>query len=353
MPDIDTVSHSSQTNVARGQVTSNAFAAVLNNAVAIVMKAGQSAGLNVANIDQLVDLIPDNVPFTPGTRYPLRFESISEEINFTSLVHLVAFGAFFNNHIAASHHNVMTMFEVAERGMLGLFISGKLNASRLVDISLVDVESAFGLPLSCEEQMENIPAYISVDAPTKPLVEDIVKCLNDTGRILLNRRCPSLGDLILNEMDKKLLASPASAGAMMQLLAATFPAFNDLGFFSKATALTAALYWTFKDRVPSLDFSDASDIGCPSDFDLIDFFFDMGVIEVKETSDTISAELLRALAVVGGRQIRSRILSKRGLDYSMVDLDMIFREIQASRKKTASAEDRPDRPYHAPRSFFF
>lgn len=212
-------------------------------------------------------------------------------------MHLLKFGAFFRDHLPVRDGHAPSAYEHALRGvlctsfffafppfpdtfLLALFLTGKLDGNRLTNLSIVDIESAFSLPLSREERLDNMPAYINVDVPTKQLVRsssfalflsfcsqssDILSILHQTGRLLNTHRVDSLGEYVLEFVLAHAGGECLPAPELVLRLASTFPAFDDKPFYSKASALVSCLYLTFKDRIPEINFSHmSSEYSCPN-----------------------------------------------------------------------------------------
>ncbi|CEO99163.1 unnamed protein product (mitochondrion) [Plasmodiophora brassicae] len=284
-------------------------------------------------------------PSPIGQRLPLRFASADDEMTFMALVSLLSFGASFRDRYRECLGQDMSPKEVAQRGVIGLFLAGKLDCDGLQNLALTDIETAFGLPLSREERLPNLPAYISVDSAVKPLARDILSSLHETARVLRCRDVPSLGAFIHREvlaLARKSSTGTCAAADVVTLLASTFPGFNDVGFYSNAVGLVADLFWRFHDDVAEFRFPDIDAAVPRVDYDIVDVLFDNGVLSVREQP---SAEHLRSASMLACLRLREAVAPNWPHPATNLDLDRALRDLQR--------DARAERPYSVAQSLFY
>lgn len=85
----------------------------------------------------------------------------------------------------------------------------------------------------------------------------------------------------------------------------------------------------------------------------MDFFYDRGVIEIKDPSTPVAVELLRFAAVLAQRQVQSQLTSSRHLPLPGYEIDAILRDLHSADESAAARGDRISRPYWIPNSYFF
>ncbi|KMS65492.1 hypothetical protein BVRB_035450 [Beta vulgaris subsp. vulgaris] len=163
-----------------------------------------------------------------------------------------------------------------------------------------------------------------------------------------------MGEYVMQFLSSHQRENAAITASELALdLAKTFPAFNDKPFYSKACGLLCTLYWSFKDRIPPMRFRHMSKLCPESDAEMVDFFYDRGVIELEGDADKVPIAVLRSAVVVAVRQLQMNLQSSRQLSLSVVELNSILHEMHRSDVKAASRDGSPpDRPYCIPPSFY-
>jgi len=194
--------------------------------------------------------------------HPLKFNSLEEEVNFSSITNLINFGSGFRKELHAFCGR--GAYETIQFGLLGLHISGfKLDTEFLLSANLTTISEYFKLPLQVEK--EHQPGiYIYVDSPVKPLAQKITNVFNETGNILETGGYSSLGNFVLSKLKKQSGDKP-SASALVTTLIETFPAFKDeskyknttVYIYKKVQLLATDLYRSFSKSQPKyFDFYD-------------------------------------------------------------------------------------------------
>lgn len=141
--------------------------------------------------ERLIDIVRsagrDMSKAMEARRYPLRFEDVSHEISFLTLMHLLQFGSSYSAELQRLTGSSAS--DAVQRGLVGLFLSGPLSADRLNALSITEVETLFRIPLTRDERMgDATPMYISKPTSVRPLADSILAVLHECGRILRARQ---------------------------------------------------------------------------------------------------------------------------------------------------------------------
>lgn len=153
------------------------------------------------------------------TFFPLRFESLEDEVNFLAVLNLLDIGEDYRELLRAESGE--GAHETVLRGMLGFSLSGKkLDAEGLSQMSAYSMEQALGVKSKVMQPLEGLPGEMEVDGPLAPLVKGLAAAARYIGKALKTRRKSTLGRLVLDTLE----AQPASAEALVAELAETFPA---------------------------------------------------------------------------------------------------------------------------------
>jgi hypothetical protein len=253
--------------------------------------------------------------------YPLRFPALEDEVNFWALLSLLNIGSGFRPLLRAVRRP--GAFETIQRGVVGMYISAKkLDSAYLASISLEEVGSLFDLPLFEEKDVHQGIMFMQVPSPLHPLGDHIRQILNETGRILLERGIEGgLGQWVVNQLRSKE-GRPDSAAQLVEALAATFPAFNDVHMYKgdkvyilkKAQLLVGDLYRHMRNKDPKFNFADINRLTVFSDNVLPTVLRKLGIltldsdlasqIDGQQELEAGEAEVeLRALAIEACEEI--------------------------------------------------
>jgi len=191
--------------------------------------------------------------------FPLKWESTAQEVNFIAILNLLNFGSGFRKPL--HHYTERGAYETICYGLIGMQISrtGSIDAEFMTQLSIQDIETFFGIPVSKEKQIQpGISMYVPTEL--KDFAELLKRVLSDTGRILRARMLNDFSDFIYSSLDTQ---NPKAANLVEKLMMA-FPSLNDRGQFQgreivigkKAQILVAELYKKFKDLDPRFNFVD-------------------------------------------------------------------------------------------------
>jgi hypothetical protein len=207
----------------------------------------------VSNLDA------SKIDAAPFKGYPLSFPSRFEEVNFIATTQLLNIGSGFREALHSATGR--GAWDTIMFGCIGMYLSGRrLDADYFCNITLSDIESTFGIPLSVDKEISG-PIKMSVAGPLKPLAQHIYYALTETGRVLRARGFASLGHMIYNVRSKYGESvsvpslEPITASSLIERLTSAFKPFNDTAttsansevcFFKKAQLLCSQLYSRFK-----------------------------------------------------------------------------------------------------------
>ena len=215
----------------------------------------------------------------PGVRFPLPFPSLEAEVNFLSLLALCRFGGGWED--AGGLEGLLKGEPVADRALRGLFslhVGGsKLDADALQSLTEFSMASAWGLRLQEDVPHKTLPVVsVAQDTAVRPLLRLLHDTLADAGRRLWERRCASLGALVLSLTDPNSAGVfSCSATAFVSKLAAALPSFADaspLPLYSKGVQLARDLRRRFAGTQHAPRFAFAPDfrsLHAPADAPLL------------------------------------------------------------------------------------
>jgi len=243
-------------------------------------------------------------------QFPLKFDSVDDEVDFIALMDVLQFGSGFRTALhklcGRGANDTITY------GMLILKISGqKLTADYLSSLTITDIRDFFNIPLDVDKEVQ--PGIkMSVASALRPLAEFITRVLNDIGRILRSRMMTSISQFITAAIGT---TSPPSASQLVQQLAAAFPAYNDKAtyqghevFLLKKAQLTAAdLYRKFGSTDPRFAFHDADQMTVFTDNVLPCV---LRALNIMELSEALAARIdASKLLQVGDQEVELRAIS--------------------------------------------
>ncbi|KAI8463952.1 MAG: hypothetical protein J3K34DRAFT_526577 [Monoraphidium minutum] len=194
----------------------------------------------------------DDVRAAARTGFPVKFDSLEDEITFLAIYRLLDFGGEFDRLLRAAAGRGAR--ETLQFGALGMHLGGKrLDRFFLSDFSAFSVTNYFSFEARVDHELQ--PGItISKPGPLQPLAEAIRGALNGAGAALERLGCRTLGQHILGLLDGRAAAGePALAAALIADLAANIPGFDDVSecggqrvpFYRKAQALAGDLFARF------------------------------------------------------------------------------------------------------------
>ena len=155
--------------------------------------------------------------------FPLKFDTIEQEVNLLSLHCLLDFGHSFNSPMLKAKNRSIS--DCLLWGMMSLHIAGtSITSKYMQEISLKEVSSIFDIPL-----MEEVPhptmgpvVMMGQDTELKTFAIMVQNVLNETGHILVNGGYPNLARFVLES------AKPGKGvEEFMVALIKAFPTFKD------------------------------------------------------------------------------------------------------------------------------
>ena len=216
-------------------------------------------------------------------RFPLSFGTLESEINFWCVLGLLNFGSGYRRELHAACDGAGA-FETVQRGVLGLYISGRnhggrgLDAGAMAAVSLHGVGQAFGIAYEEEESAGGaLKGAVFLTKPTalKPLAEAFKAALHESAAALKAAGHEDFASLVLGACRKRSGGGGGeeeapSARRLVRALVETVPAFRDAQFLGarddgggggrrskvwiakKAQLVAAHLNGALAEREPSL-----------------------------------------------------------------------------------------------------
>ncbi|KAG0309831.1 hypothetical protein BGZ98_005371 [Dissophora globulifera] len=203
-----------------------------------------------------------------GMSFPLRFESLEQEVNFLSLIDLLNTGHGFRKELHEDSDR--GAFETIVFGVMSFHISNTLTtAEGLSHLTAWEIGGHFGIEMQKDMPSELEHVTLSKPSVASKLAGQIQGVLNETGRILKQKGFVNLGAFVIDAAKK----AQGSAETFSEILINAFPAFQDCGevngrtiyIFKKALLLASSLerrfaatnsIFAFKDIKESPIFAD-------------------------------------------------------------------------------------------------
>ncbi|KAI8866686.1 hypothetical protein GQ42DRAFT_165334 [Ramicandelaber brevisporus] len=304
--------------------------AVRESCAALTNDASSPIKVNSAGVDKFLDGLDmerfNQLGSNGWVVFPLKFDSLEQEVGLVGIVDLLNFGSGFRKplHDFCDRGAAQTILY----GAMSMHISQTdLSAKGLQELKSGDVSKLFGISLLGPEVPHPSIAGVTIAQPNglKPLVDMITQTLNETGHILEINGYRSLGHYLLEtakestDSNESILASKPSAAAFVEQLVRTFPAFRDMEtvdgksvyLFKKAQLLASDLKYRFPDH---FQFEDDKRLTVYSDNVLPAVLAALGVldlpaeltekIQVKQEPVTLEeCARLRAAAIEGSERI--------------------------------------------------
>ncbi|KAL6780877.1 hypothetical protein ACKKBG_A08830 [Auxenochlorella protothecoides x Auxenochlorella symbiontica] len=265
----------------------------------------------------------------PSLRLPLKFDDLTQEVNYIAVSHLLDQGSSHDAGLLASTGR--TSRECMEYGLMACHLDGRsLDARFLAHFSRQQVFTYFNVDACVEEEVRP-GIMLSKAGPLNVWVNNVVTVLQAAGKAMLSADHPSLGAWLLTLVDTAARDSPGEpmqAGALVGELARAVPGFRDewaglaegsvcsARFQRKAQALVAALAARFGAGDPRFAFRGSDGLALDSGPDTIAALLAAGVLRagapladaLKERRDLGGSRweaALRAGALEAGRRARA------------------------------------------------
>lgn len=197
-----------------------------------------------------------------GMMFPLRFESVEQEVNILSLIDLLNTGHGYRKEL---HEDAdRGAFETIVFGIMSFHITSSASTAQdLIDMSGWQVGEHFGIKMQKDHPSEIPGVTMSRPSVASKLAGQLQQVLNETGRILKEKKFQTLGAFV---MDAALKAQ-GSAEVFSRILIDTFPAFQDravvdgkeLSVYKKALLLASTLERRFAATEERFNFTDIKD----------------------------------------------------------------------------------------------
>ncbi|KAJ3412588.1 hypothetical protein HDV05_000568 [Chytridiales sp. JEL 0842] len=269
---------------------------------------------------------------------PLKFDTLESEISVISTMSLLNFGSSYASELKDLDIQVG---DTSKFGVMSIYISGGslLQAKEMKQVSLSEISSTLNIPASVEVKHPTLPLTMTEGSKLKPYLLQIQSVLQQTGDILLQHGCASLGAFVLN-VTRPVGGQPRTAAFVVEALAKAFPAFRDAGIVDgkdiyilhKAQLLVRDLYARFSKTNPDrFNFPDINTFPVLSADNLLPtFLISKGILQPSEdvkkmiedgsdfgTKDGGLDWILRAGVVVAGEKMREVL---QGMEGELKDL---------------------------------
>ncbi|KAF9173879.1 hypothetical protein BGX21_011438 [Mortierella sp. AD011] len=179
-----------------------------------------------------------------GMSFPLRFESLEQEVNILSLIDILNTGHGFRKELHEDSDR--GAFETIIFGVMSFHISSApTDAEGLSKLTAWEVGSHFGITMQKDVPSELEHVTISKPSVAFKLAGQIQGVLNETGNVLKQKGFTTLGAFVIDAAKK----AQGSGEKFSEILINTFPAFQDYAeidgkpvyVFKKALLLASTL----------------------------------------------------------------------------------------------------------------
>ena len=224
-------------------------------------------------------------------------------------------------HGKGAHETIIT-------GVFSLFISDALSARQMSALSLLDVGLTFDIPIDAEKPIgEHGIIKEMVEHPIRPLAIFLQRVLNESGAILQQRNCADFYELICREL-KPSKEEPLDALKFVEMMRATFPAFNDVAVYQNRQVKILK-----KVQMLASDLRVASDAGAISwkveNWEKLSIF-----------ADNVIPCVMRHLGILEiDEKLAERIDSGKVLATGDEEIELRMCAIEAAERICSSAED--------------
>ncbi|KAF9582911.1 hypothetical protein BGW38_010584 [Lunasporangiospora selenospora] len=220
-----------------------------------------------------------------GMTFPLRFETLEQEVNILSLIDILNTGHGFRKEL---HEDAdRGAFETIVFGIMSFHISSSAtNAEALAKITAWEVGSHFGITMQKDSPTDLVHVTLSKPSVTSKLAGQIQGVLNETGAILKKEGFDTLGAFVIDAAKK----AQGSAERFSTLLINTFPAFQDWAevdgrpvyVFKKALLLASSLERRFGSKEEVFRFVDIDATPIFADNVIPTMLVHLGLLELPE-----------------------------------------------------------------------
>ncbi|KAG0370800.1 hypothetical protein BC939DRAFT_476203 [Gamsiella multidivaricata] len=251
-----------------------------------------------------------------GMSFPLRFESLEQEVNILSLIDILNTGHGFRKELHEDSDR--GAFETIVFGAMSFHISNTpTTAVRLSKLTAWEVGSHFGITMQKDMPSELEHVTLSKPSVASKLAGQIQGVLNETGRILQEKGFETLGAFVIDAAKR----AQGSGEKFAEILINTFPAFQDYAeidgqtvyIFKKALLLASSLERRFAATEKIFAFTDIKDSPIFADNVIPSLMAHLGILilpdnlkhAIEEGGVTTVEESyrLRAAAIDGCREI--------------------------------------------------
>ena len=182
--------------------------------------------LDQAGIDRfLIELTQeswDKHSVANGMSFPLRFETLEQEVNILSMIDILNTGHGFRKELHEDSDR--GAFETIVFGIMSFHISSSpTNAEALSKITGWEVGEHFGITMQKDAPSELAHVTLSKPSVASKLAGQIQGVLNETGKILKKEKFETLGAFVIDAAKK----ANGSGETFSRILINTFPAFQD------------------------------------------------------------------------------------------------------------------------------
>jgi hypothetical protein len=279
------------------------------------------------------------------TRPPIRFDSLSEELDYMCLGSLLDFGSGYDHLLkatpdkpAASSHSSVSA--AAEFAVLGMAMQDSLpDAATMAEYPRHQLAGAYNIDPTVEAEV--MPGVtMTSPGPLSPLLASIQQVLNETGRCLLEKGHSSLGAFVLSVVEEREKSgqAPSAAYAVEQLVETLKFGFNDefdsvensekeengAGFGAqtivwhrKAQQFVGRIYLRFAKSDARFDFKDIDELSLDSSEIMVAVLVKKGILklsaeleakieageDLKNGVSLLEVAAMRAAAVEAGKRI--------------------------------------------------
>ncbi|KAF9434773.1 hypothetical protein BGZ76_007434 [Entomortierella beljakovae] len=251
-----------------------------------------------------------------GMAFPLRFDSLEQEVNILSLIDILNTGHGFRKELHEDSDR--GAFETIVFGIMSFHISStETSAENLSKLTAWEVGTHFGITMQKDEPSPLAHVTLSKPSVASKLAGQIQGVLNETGNVLKQKGFATLGAFVIDAAKK----AQGSAEKFSEILINTFPAFQDCAevdgkkvyVFKKALLLASTLERRFSKKEAIFAFNDIGGSPIFADNVIPTMMVHLGILilpdNLKHTMEdggvtTVEESYrLRAAAIDGCRQI--------------------------------------------------
>eukprot|EP00242_Pyramimonas_sp_CCMP2087_P009931 CAMPEP_0198202008 /NCGR_PEP_ID=MMETSP1445-20131203/5062_1 /TAXON_ID=36898 /ORGANISM="Pyramimonas sp., Strain CCMP2087" /LENGTH=324 /DNA_ID=CAMNT_0043872707 /DNA_START=57 /DNA_END=1028 /DNA_ORIENTATION=- len=305
--------------------------------VSPLVEVDEDAAARFAKALDLKEVL-DATKSVPGCRFPVRFDSLEEEVNFLAVASLLCFGSGFRSELHNGSVDGSGAYGTITRGVLAMYLAGsKLDADFMINFEVPKCGELFGLPIRQDVPGPHPAIMISQPGgPLRELVNKLVQCMQDTGRVLKELQARSLGAFILQQAADT--STPLAASLVNSLQRFFKVALHDTAdwkttevhFTCKAQLLVAQLYRRFQaDDQEQFRYSDVDQFTVLADSVMPAVLRSAGVLRV---SASLAAKLDNGEALSAGseEEVALRAATIRAGDVIVQAADRAFTAMDLS-----------------------